>query len=257
MSLIVPKLHFRPRQQLLLMTATITPNNAKGLQRADPVTRLADYYHALEFYLGMLGGPLSGIVFVENSSSDISMLEQLVRSRGLSDRVEFVCNYGSYVYTEEGRAYGELKLLEHAMLVSGKVLHPGAEVVVWKVTGRYKVRNLASIIATAPADFDVYVDMRDHPEPWLDTRLMAWTRLGFEQVFRGLADEMNARAHERVMREYIAARADNVRLVPRFRREPFIEGVRGYDNNEFSRGGELIKSYLRSVSRAVAPWCWI
>jgi len=244
-------------QQILLMTATITPNNARNLLRTDPVVRFGDYYRALEFYLRLLGQPLAGIVFVENSSSDVAKLRHLVTSHGLSDRVEFVCNYGSYLYSEQGRAYGEFKLLDYAMSVSKMIRGVGAGSVVWKVTGRYKVKNLASIIASAPRGFDAYVDMKDHPRRWLDLRLMAWTPFGYERVFRGVADDLEAKTHEAVMRDYLPARASGVRLVPRFRKEPCIDGIRGWDNGNYSKGGELIKFYVRSLGRVVAPWYWI
>ena len=257
MSNIVSPPQSKGTQQVLLMTATITPNNAKNLLRVDPKMRLEDYFHALEFYLGMMGQPLAGIVFVENSASDVSMLRQLVKSRGLDHQVEFICNYGSYVYTEQGRAYGEFKLLDHAMTVSNMIRGLSTDAIVWKVTGRYKVMNLGSIIASAPRNFDVYVDMKDHPRRWLDTRLMAFTPSGYERVFRGVADDLDARTHEAVMRDYLPMRAQGALLVPRFRREPFIEGVRGWDNSNYSKGGELIKCYVRSLGRAVAPWCWI
>jgi hypothetical protein len=244
-------------QHILLMTATITPNNARNLLRTDPITRLKDYYDALEFYLGFIGQSLHGIVFVENSSSDVSLLRRLVTERALSDRVEFLCNYGSYLYSEQGRAYGEFKLLDHAMSASKLVRDAGTNGVVWKITGRYKVKNLASIIASAPSSFDAYVDMKDHPKRWLDTRLMAWTAAGYDRVFRGVADDLHAKTHEAVMRDYVPKRASDAHLVPRFRREPFIDGVRGWDNGNYSKGGQLIKCYVRSVGRVVAPWCWI
>ena len=66
------------------MTATITPHNARNLARTDPAARLKDYDDALGFYLGLIDRPLHGIVFVENSDSDVTTLRQLVASRGLT-----------------------------------------------------------------------------------------------------------------------------------------------------------------------------
>jgi hypothetical protein len=257
MSLATSSSRWDSSQQVLLMTSTITPHNARNLLRTDPTARLRDYYDALGFYLGFIGRPLHGIVFVENSSSDVSSLRGLVNARGLSDRVEFLCNYGSYLYSEQGRAYGEFKLLDHAMTASTMIRDAGMDGVVWKITGRYKVKNLASVIASAPSTFDAYVDMKDHPRRWLDTRLMAWTAAGYERVFRGVADDLEAKTHEAVMRDYVPKRARGAHLVPRFRREPFIDGVRGWDNENYSKGRELMKCYVRSVGRVVAPWCWI
>jgi hypothetical protein len=246
-----------PTKHILLMTATITPQNARNLARTDPVARLQDYNEALGFYLGLIDRPLHGIVFVENSDSDVTTLRQLVASRGLSGRVEFLCNYGVHLYSEKGRAHGEFKLLDYAMTASIMVIEAGANHVVWKITGRYTVKNLASMIASAPRGFDAYVDMKDHPRRWMDMRLMAWTSTGYDRIFRGVADDLDSKTHEMHMRDYLPRRAQGARLVPRFSKEPFIDGVRGWDNNNYSKGSELLKCYVRSAGRVLAPWYWM
>jgi hypothetical protein len=246
-----------PTKHILLMTATITPHNARNLARTDPVARLQDYHQALGFYLGLIDRPLHGIVFVENSDSDVTTLRQLVASRGLTGRVEFLCNYGVHLYSEKGRAHGEFKLLDYAMAASIMVIDAGVNHVVWKITGRYTVKNLASMIASAPRGFDAYVDMKDHPRRWMDMRLMAWTSTGYDRIFRGVADDLDAKTHEILMREYLPKRAQGARLVPRFSKEPFVDGVRGWDNSNYSKGSKLLKCYVRSVGRVLAPWYWI
>jgi hypothetical protein len=244
-------------KHILLMTATITPHNARNLARTDPVARLQDYHEALGFYLGLIDRPLHGIVFVENSDSDVTTLRQLVASRGLTGQVEFLCNYGVHLYSEKGRAHGEFKLLDYAMTASIMVIEAGLDHVVWKITGRYTVKNLASMIASAPLGFDAYVDMKDHPRRWMDMRLMAWTSTGYDRIFRGVADDLDSKTHEKLMRDYLPKRAQGARLVPRFSKEPFIDGVRGWDNNNYSKGSELLKCYVRSVGRVLVPWYWM
>ncbi len=246
-----------PTKHILLMTATIAPHNARNLARTDPVARLQDYKEALGFYLGLINRPLHGIVFVENSDSDVSTLRQLVACRGLSGRVEFLCNYGVHLYSEKGRAHGEFKLLDYAMANSVMVIDAGVDHVVWKITGRYTVKNLALMIASAPRGFDAYVDMKDHPRRWMDMRLMAWTSTGYDRIFRGVADDLDSKTHEMLMRDYLPKRAQGARLVSRFSKEPFINGVRGWDNNNYSKGSELLKCYVRSVGRVLAPWYWM
>jgi hypothetical protein len=251
------------RKHILLMTATITPQNAPNLSRTDPAERLKDYQQALSYYLEFIGKPLAGIVFVENSNSDVSTLRELVAARGLTDKVEFVCNYGEQRYSEMGRPYGEFKLLEHAMDAAAMIRDAGAAAVVWKITGRYIVKNLRSVIAKAPAAFDVYIDMKNRPVRWMDMRLMAWTIAGYEKVFRGVADTLGKRIDEMVMRDFLPERvakdvaSGEVRLVQRFRNEPLVDGIRGFDNQNFSAGAHLVKFYVRSAGRVVAPWLWI
>jgi hypothetical protein len=216
-----------------------------------------DYVQALTFYLTLINHPLDGIVFVENSDSDVGILRRVVEQQGKTDQVEFLCNYGQMTYPEKGRAYGEFKLLDFAMSNSSMVQQAGEAGIIWKITGRYIIRNLQSVIHKAPKSFDVYVDMKNQPMPWMDMRLMAWTRRGYDKVLFGVADSLDSKMNERVMRDRFPERVPGLSLVRRFRCEPFVEGVRGYDNSNYSKGRNLLKFYIRTAGRAIVPWLWI
>ena len=239
-------------RNVLLMTATIAPENSPELTRTDPAQRLHDYEQALGFYLTLLGDGLHGIVFVENSDSDISSLRALVARRSAADSVEFLANYGQHRFPGRDRSYGEFKLLDHAM-ANSRLITAQADVIVWKITGRYRVRNLLKMIRTAPKHFDIYCDMRNHPIPWMDLRLIAWTRSGYATVFEGVADRLGVDPREPVMRHYVPQRAGEARIVPRYRIEPLIEGVRGWDNRHYSRGIGRLKYCARVIARMVMP----
>lgn len=245
------------QKHILLMTATITPENSPLLVRTDPVQRLHDYERALEFYVGSIGKPLYGIVFVENSDSDISSLRAIADRFGVSDRIEFVANYGKQSYPGRDRAYGEFKLLDYAMANSALVAGARDEAVIWKITGRYLVLNLATMIRSAPKRFDVYVDMRNHPLRWMDLRFMGWTYIGYDRVFAGLTDKIEAEPNEPVMREYVPTLSDKALIVQRFRSTPLVDGIRGWDNRQYFSGGAKVKHYVRVVARMLAPWYWI
>lgn len=245
------------KKHILLLTATISPGNAPELARADPIARLHDYESSLRYYLTLINNPLHGIVFVENSDSDVSSLKQSADKMGFTNRVEFLCNYGSYTYAERGRAYGEFKLLDYAMTNSVMVRDSSKDAVVWKVTGRYKVLNLATMIRRAPVNLDMYIDMKDRPLRWMDMRLMAWTPKGYDRLFLGIADSIGKDFNERAMRESMPEHVDEVTLVRRFRNEPRIDGIRGYDNANYSHGFNLFKFYLRVLARICVPWFWI
>jgi hypothetical protein len=242
---------------ILLMTATITPKDSPNLVRTDPVARLKDYERALDFYLNFIDRPLHSVIFVENSDSDVTSLRNMVEARNLTKRVEFLCNYGLHRYSEQGRGYGELKLLDYAMTQSTTIRNSTQGAIIWKITGRYVVKNLPSVIARAPKRFDAYVDMKNRPLRWMDMRLMAWTAVGYDRIFRGVADDLGATVHETLLREYMPKRAGDALLTQRFRHEPKIDGIRGWDNRNYSKGFNLLKFYVRSVSRVIAPWYWI
>lgn len=245
------------RRHILLMTATVTPRQTSDLTRTDPTLRLSDYQRALKYYLKLVDTTLHGIVFVENSNSNVVSLKDMTRESGKVDRVEFLCNYGDHSYSDKGRAFGEFKLLDHAMAESSMIRAAHDQAVIWKITGRYIVKNLRAVIARSPDQFDAYFDMKDRPLRWMDMRLMAWTPAGYDRIFRGVADELQSRLNEWTMREFVPKRAPEALLVQRFRNEPLVDGIRGYDNRNYSKGRNLLKFCIRSASRAIAPWYWI
>jgi len=247
------------RVNILLMSATVTPRDSPELARVDPALRLQDYADALKFYIPKIGPVIDGVVFVENSDSDISALRALAAQYGAGDRVEFIANYGIHSYPGHDRSYGYFKVVERAMADSHLIAEAGDDVVVWKVAGRYQVLNLREMIVTAPKAFDLYCDLRKRPLEWADLRFLAWTKRGFERVLDKVADIVGEDPREPVMYRHIQARLNEpgLRIVTRYRREPLIEGVRGWDNRHYSRGVALLKYYLRAAARRFAPFVQI
>lgn len=248
------------RVNILLMTATITPHNSPNLERTDPAIRLADYRDALAFYIGTLTvggrGAIDRIVFVENSDSDVSSLEALARERGVADRVEFIARYGDHSCPGQDRTLGENLLTDHAVNASRFIAAAGDAAVVWKITGRYQVINLVEMVRTAPKSFDVYCDMRKRPIHWMDLRFIAWTPAGYRRLLSNMGERFGTEPKEPLMYDYMAA-LDDPTVVKRYRREPLVHGVRGWNGVYYARGIGLLKYVIRTASRRVLPGLWI
>ena len=154
------------------MTATITPlPGIPVLARTDPKARLQDYQEALAFYSGLLGGCFDAIVFAENSNSDVSPLIAASSKRRHFDKLEFISFYGLDYEPKHGRGYGEFRLVDHAISTS-KLLR--SDDVIWKVTGRYIVKNIERIVDLRPPDSDLYCHLRNYPYRLCELYLMAW-----------------------------------------------------------------------------------
>lgn len=245
---------------ILIMTATLAPPaGMPDLLRTDPSVRLDDYKSALRFYSSLLGSVLDGIVFVDNSNSDLSELKEAIR--GHENRVEFISFNGMDHPPVYGRGYAEFKLLDHAMDNARSVQAAPPHTRFWKVTGRYRVLNLPDIIRRAPRSFAVYVDLRRYPVPWLDTRIMAWTHDGYRDVFRGIYKNLREDLHRAPAEQHLFAELYTLRncngVVPRFTVVPKVKGIRGYDNRDYHSGLNLVKYYIRLVLRRLAPALWV
>ena len=243
----------------LLLTATINPpEGVPFLARTDPAVRLGDYARALEYYLTVPDELVSAIVLVENSGRipvELRSLEARARKR-----LEFVCFSGLDYPPEYGRGYGEFKALDYAMSHSAVISALPGDAVIWKGTGRYRLLNIARVFPSAPVGCDLYCDLRDWPKPWMDLRLFAVTVSGYKRIFEGiyqhLREDLHNSAPETVMRRLMADLLGNLRVVPRFSCEPYVDGVRGADNKNFVEGELLLQSLVRDVLRRLAPSFW-
>ncbi|HEX4797641.1 MAG TPA: hypothetical protein VH370_27855 [Humisphaera sp.] len=249
-------------RRILLLTATITPpQGAPELVRTDPKIRLADYDAGLAFYLTLIGQHIDRIIFAENSNSDVTILKDRCARSGKPDAVEFISFYGLDYPPEYGRGYGEMRLIDYAIEHSQTIAHLGQSDVVWKMTGRYICRNLPALIRSAPPAFDLYCDLKDRPMPWMDLRLFAFTKPGYDRLLRGVYTKLS-RAHlkaapEKEMRNHIGNLLPTGHITPRFRKEPLIDGIRGNDGQNYSKGKNLAKYAIRAAARKLVPFLWI
>jgi hypothetical protein len=177
----------------------------------------------------------------------------------MGDRVEFIANYGIHSYPGHDRSYGYFKVVERAMSDSHLIAEAGDDVVIWKVAGRYQVLNLREMLRSAPREFDLYCDLRKRPLEWADLRFLAWSKRGFARVLDKVADTVGEDPREPIMYRHIKAKMGEtgLRLITRYRREPLIEGVRGWDNRHYSKGIALLKYHVRNLARRFAPFIHI
>jgi len=251
-----------PRQpDVVLLTATVVvPDDARNLARRDTALRLQDYLQAFDFYLALLAeGSFGALVLCENSGFDLAPFATKARHAGVRDRVELISHFGLDHPSRHGRGYGEFKLVDHAMQHSALIAAQGAQLRLWKATGRYKVHNLPQLIAGQPLHADLYCHCRNLPMPWLDMYLMRWNRRAYDTLIRNayhrLRQDDSPTSAEQHFRALIDSHAGGLHIVRRFRQVPRIEGVRGFDNAVYQAMRH--KWLARALAHRVAPWLWI
>jgi hypothetical protein len=218
------------KRNVLLLTSTIKPRpNQPQLSVIDPEARLRDYESALEFYSHQLEkGRVDRIVFVDNSGFDLRCLSDRFQSQD----IEWISFYGlDYPHTYH-RGYGEFRLIDYAFSHSVFLRDLSDTDVVWKVTGRYIVRNLGSVIRLAPRNFDFYCDIKNN---WVGMEIMAWNRAGYEALIKGVwqkfAGEM---APELILSDTIKSISTRMKNISTtYFWPPYIEGRRGSDGGKF------------------------
>lgn len=246
---------------IVVMTATITPKpDVRSLGRKDPSLRLRDYEEGLLFYGNAVGKSVDRIVFVENSQSDLSSLKAIADRLNISDKVEFISFAGLDYPQMYGRGYGELFLLDHAMKESQFIREYGRSAIIWKVTGRYIVSNIAKLIARRPRNLEFYCNMRNFPKRVVDMYLMAWTVVGYKKYLEHKCEiyEVSSAAAfpEKALREDFDRAEKDSKFVKRFRIVPLVSGIRGLDNKGYSTDN-IWKFYIRTVLHRACPVLWI
>ena len=211
-------------KNILLLTATIRPKPQPELAVADPGERLNDYLRALEFYVTLLSaGVLERIVFIDNSGYDLRPLAE----RCPSEQIEFLTFYDLDYPVTFHRGYGEFRLVDTAFTRSATLSALEKTDMVWKVTGRYIVKNLARVIRLAPKEADLYCKVKK--ERWVEMSLMAWSRRGYEAIIKDVWQEFASGT----IPELILARkleqftTATCRIVTTYYWPPFIIGRRG------------------------------
>lgn len=248
----------------LLLTATIQPPaGVPGLIRTDPTSRENDYVETLRQLAPLLrSGHFDRFVFSENSGADLSVLRRAAAAEGIDKQVDFDSFYGLDYPVVRGKAYGEFLLIQHAMETVPWLLNLGATDTVWKITGRYRVKNFPRLIASAPKQgFDFYIDLKDKPRPWADFRTFAFTREGYRRYFLPLIPVVSGDTErfigEEAARPFFQQFVGTPGFVPRFRSEPLVQGVRGFDGRDYADFKTRYKFLIRSVARKISPGYWI
>lgn len=245
---------------LLLLTATITPKNKKkNLAITDPAVRLEQYKLALEYYLKMLSdGYIGGILFVDNSTSDCSSLVNLVEKYDVLDKVEIVSFYGLDYPDQYGRGFGEFKLIQYAMENSKLVASLGENDLIWKVTGRYILNNFQKILEEAPDNFDFYCNCRNYPISWIDLYALGWRKscysLLLDNIYLKLEEGDDTASSEEKFRVIIDNADSSLNIVRRFNITPNLIGYRGFDNQPYENG---FKYTARKWMNRILPFIWI
>ncbi|OYV43652.1 MAG: hypothetical protein B7X10_06360 [Burkholderiales bacterium 21-58-4] len=217
-------------KNILLLTSTIRPKaNQPQLRLVSPEERLKDYDEALRFYGRLLEKKvLDKIVYVDNSGYDLLFLKERHPSRD----IEWISFYDLDYDPSFHRGYGEFRLIDHAFSHAETLSKVGDGDRIWKITGRYKVKNLQRVIAMAPRCFDLYCNVH---KGWAEMGFMAWSGTGYHCHIRDiwklfatgrvpeliLAEKLNTLAHE------------HGKIVTTFFWPPFIVGRRGTDGGSF------------------------
>lgn len=244
---------------IAFITSTINPNpDVFLLKRASVTERLKDYEIAFRFYCSMLNkGVIDSIVYVDNSNYTLSSLESIAEELGVSEKVEFI-SYQSQDSPENSRYFLEINLIKYGMNTSEKI-SKAKNPMIWKVTGRYLIKNINKIIFELKENVDLYINFRNKPYKVVDFYLVGFSKVGYEEILGKNISKYEGQVDgELILREEIESQKfKDCEVVTRFQNIPRLVGVRGYDNKSYSSLSNISKYYFRVLVNYIFPRLWL
>ena len=248
-------------KNIALLTSTIAPDpGVIGLQRTNVKDRLDDYIKGFTFYCECIEKNIfQKLVYVDNSGYQLDDLIRIANTRQLSPHVEFI-SYKSTVSPKNGRFYLELNLINFAMNTSSFLTENG-DSLIWKVTGRYLIKNVGNIIERCRKypQYDFYINCRNYPTRWADFFLVGFNLMAYREVFSSNLHLYEGIANgEEVLRHYLNSEAvSGLKILLRLPSVPRVIGVRGYDGGKYGGIVDSTKFYARRALNALLPNFWI
>lgn len=210
------------REPVLLITATIFPQENRYVYLKNPKERLRQYIDSVKFYI--IKTKIKEIVFCDNSGYAFKKEELFSLADKYHKKLEIIQFVGNqYKIMNYGKGYGEGELIEYA-LKNSSILHRADYFI--KVTGRLKIKNIDEI--RGKLDFSkIYFNKNINKQQSIDTVLYCISKETYNKWFlyayKQVCDK-KGRYIEHVFKDIIENNRLHVYNTPYY---PYIDGVRG------------------------------
>lgn len=221
----------------LILTSCIKvadPNFLRVYGRHDSGLRLQDTLKALNYWLNKQKA-VDKLVFVDNSSYDLTPLQELASKSNHKKQIEFI-SFQTIGYTKEkGRSFGELDIMKKALNTS-HLLKTTSHFA--KVNARIIVDNSDRILMAMRNDFDI-IGRLSHNLTWFSTVFFAFhTKVFAHKILPYAWENVNDVTRNYIERVYAKAVlkciADDLYWYP-FPVEPSFKGLIGLNNKSYGR----------------------
>ena len=240
-------------KKILLLTATIRPKAEQpGLVIFNEDVRLKEYAAALDFYINLLNkGVLDAVIFAENSGYDLSQLKK----RFSCSKVEWVSCFDLNYPKEYHRGYGEFRLIDFAHKKSEILASASQADFVWKISGRYIIKNVETMIYMSKKAADLHGHFTEN---WVELSVLGWTKLGYDAFIKGKWELFSSgMAPELILaKELVFLKKNNPELsvISRYQWPPLLIGRRGSDGSSYQGRFYQFRHAARVIAVLIRRW---
>jgi len=217
------------RSAIILLTGTINVGDISNTKHRDADIRKSEYIDSINYYLTSTNYK---IVFVENSNVNIKNYFKEFVENG---RLEILTFDGNSFNSNLGKGFGELEIIEHAFYNSN-IINQFVNVI--KITGRYRILNIDSIIEEGKNYEHALVSSFCYDLNMMDSRIFLAPKYFFTNFLinkKHFVDESKS-----VFFEHILSKAafeflsdiNNKHI--QFRNIPHIKGIFGTFNKKYN-----------------------
>jgi hypothetical protein len=245
-------------EDLLILTATITPAEGVVIARSDPKQRFADYALALSYWLSYPHAKTGRILFLENSGADLEPLKKLASEQNsLGKQVEFLSIHSCAIPDGVSYGFAEMEMLD-AGISQSKLASRSTRLI--KLTGRLTFPGLGRLLDWVPDDLQIAADCRIRGATmFASSQLIIVSKEFYEAHLRGVCYELTAESpyiEELLFDKLIKfRRKEGVILRWPFNVDPV--GVTGHTNRAYRSPSRVLAAAARGIVRKFAPTWWV
>jgi len=250
------------KQFLLLLTATVTPAPGTKVSRNNPALRRSDYFTAFSYWLNHPDPRLQHILFIENSSADLSEFQAAAGKSG--KQVEIISIPPNPPPPEMHYGYSELQMIDQALTQSA--LRRCTTHMI-KATGRLTFPRLPRLLNKLPDDFRIVVDararlpFRKSERGFISSQLFVARHDFYDELLRTGYHALTKAYHypemiEHLFFELLSPLKGQKGILLRFPVNCEPVGFAGHWEKRYDSPQRLVTTTIRSILRVVAPDFW-
>lgn len=230
---------------VLLLTATIRPQEKRYTALQNQWLRLQQYMESLKYYI--VDTNIKNIVFCDNSGVDFNKEELVLLADKYGKELEIIQFIGNRdMIAQYGKGYGEGEIVEYAIHNSRLLKREDYFI---KVTGRLKIKNI-DVIASKLDINKVYFNKTVNTEEMIDTIIYCIPKITYIKWFMDEYKQVNDKAGrciERIYKEIVYKKEIKFDNLPRY---PFIEGISGTTGKKYQKNF----GWKRVVYNLLSKW---